>query len=249
LASYLSKPNRRYVPLATSPPAKLAAVLRPADVLLVEGSTRFSTAIKYLTQSTWSHAALYVGPIPGLADEGSGEPPALVEADVVHGVRAIPLSAYAEMHTRICRPVGLSDDDRRKVVAFAIASIGKSYDLKNIVDLARYLLPTPPVPTRWRRRMLSLGSGEPTKAICRCNAMGVPSMAPSRERGKTSCTMRDAGCCSRCSSCARAKCSRARSKGMLGSRRATVTAPRPLPRPTMSRVSLSPVFRQELAGP
>ena len=36
--------------------------LRPGDVLLVEGSSRISTAIKYLTQSTWSHAALFVGP-------------------------------------------------------------------------------------------------------------------------------------------------------------------------------------------
>jgi hypothetical protein len=32
-------------------------------------------------------------------------------------------------------------------------------------DLARYLLPTPPVSQRWRRRMLSLGSGDPTRAI------------------------------------------------------------------------------------
>ena len=32
--------------------------------------------------------------------------------------------------------------------------------------MARYLLPTPPIPVRWRRQMLSLGSGEPTRAIC-----------------------------------------------------------------------------------
>ena len=166
LAGYLSQPSRRYMPLTTNDPIRLALALRPADVLLVEGNTRFSTAIKYLTQSTWSHAALYVGPIPGLTVEDENDPPVLIEADVVYGVRAVPLSAYAPMHTRICRPVGLSDDDRQKVVAFAIGSIGKTYDLKNIVDLVRYLLPTPPVPTRWRRRMISLGSGEPTKAIC-----------------------------------------------------------------------------------
>lgn len=166
LASYLSQPSRRYMPLATSDPIRLALALKPGDVLLVEGNTRFSTAIKYLTQSTWSHAALYVGPIAGLTGEDENEPPVLIEADVVYGVRAVRLIAYAAMHTRICRPVGLSEDDRQKVVAFAIHSIGKTYDLKNIVDLVRYLLPTPPVPTRWRRRMISLGSGEPTKAIC-----------------------------------------------------------------------------------
>lgn len=47
-----------------------------------------------------------------------------------------------------------------------ISRLGIQYDMRNIVDLARYLLPTPPVPTRWRRRMISLGSGEPTRAIC-----------------------------------------------------------------------------------
>jgi hypothetical protein len=47
-----------------------------------------------------------------------------------------------------------------------ISSMGKAYDLKNIIDLARYLLPQPPVPLRWRRRMLALGSGDPTRAIC-----------------------------------------------------------------------------------
>jgi hypothetical protein len=44
--------------------------------------------------------------------------------------------------------------------------IGLKYDTRNIIDLARYLFPTPPVPVRWRRRMISLGSGEPTRAIC-----------------------------------------------------------------------------------
>ena len=37
---------------------------------------------------------------------------------------------------------------------------------KNIIDLMRYLLPQPPVPIRFRRRMLALGSGTPSKVIC-----------------------------------------------------------------------------------
>jgi hypothetical protein len=35
-----------------------------------------------------------------------------------------------------------------------------------LIDLARYLLPMPPVPSRFRRRMIALGSGDPTRAIC-----------------------------------------------------------------------------------
>jgi hypothetical protein len=32
--------------------------------------------------------------------------------------------------------------------------------------MLRYFFPTPPVPERWRRRMMSFGSGDPTRAIC-----------------------------------------------------------------------------------
>jgi hypothetical protein len=47
-----------------------------------------------------------------------------------------------------------------------ISRLGAQYDMRNIFDLARYLLPTPPIPARWRRRMIALGSGEPTRTIC-----------------------------------------------------------------------------------
>jgi hypothetical protein len=139
-------------------------VLRPGDVLLVEGNNHISGVIKYLTQSTWSHAALYVGPIGDRATE-DGEPLVLVEANIGQGVVAAALSKYARYHTRICRPTGLTDDDRARVCAYAAERIGFDYDLKNIVDLLRYLLPLP-VPQRWRRRMMSLGSGHPTRIIC-----------------------------------------------------------------------------------
>ncbi|MFZ5558478.1 MAG: YiiX/YebB-like N1pC/P60 family cysteine hydrolase [Pseudomonadota bacterium] len=165
LARYLSAPVRRYLPVSTVPPRVLRESLRPGDVLLVEGNTRLSTAIKYLTQSTWSHAALYVGPLPGAA-AGDPDPPVLVEADIQHGVWAVPLSRYENSHTRICRPKGLTPQDVQRVATYALRRIGHRYDLKNVIDLARYLLPTPPVPLRWRRRMLALGSGEPTRAIC-----------------------------------------------------------------------------------
>jgi hypothetical protein len=47
-----------------------------------------------------------------------------------------------------------------------MSHLATQYDMRNIFDLARYLLPTPTVPMRWRRRMIALGSGEPTRAIC-----------------------------------------------------------------------------------
>jgi len=62
--------------------------------------------------------------------------------------------------------VGLNADEISAVTGFALSHVGDAYDLANVIDLARYLCPTPPVPTGWRRRMIALGSGEPTKAIC-----------------------------------------------------------------------------------
>ena len=90
----------------------------------------------------------------------------LVEVVVAEGCIAAPLAKYRTYNTRICRPVGLTDGDRRRVCEFMVDSIGRRYDMKNVVDLVRYLLPTPPVPVRWRRRMLAFGAGDPTLAIC-----------------------------------------------------------------------------------
>ncbi len=165
LAGYLSQERPRGEQIGLVDPESLAATLRPCDVLLVEGNTRFSVAIKYLTQSTWSHAALYVGRASGSAT-ARGSAGEFIEADVREGVRLVPLSEYAGMHTRICRPAGLAAEDAARVIAYATARIGHRYDLKNVIDLARYLLPMPPVPARFRRRMIAFGSGDPTRAIC-----------------------------------------------------------------------------------
>lgn len=165
LARFLTAPQAHELRASTSLPDALTAVLRKGDVLLIEGNTRISVTIKYLTQSSWSHAALCIGDSMGDTANGS-EPEVLLEADVNAGVRSVPLSRYVTQHTRICRPVGLSSAEIDRVVGYAVARIGRQYDRKHIWDLARYLLPTPPIPTRWRRRLLAIGSGDPTRAIC-----------------------------------------------------------------------------------
>lgn len=139
--------------------------LRPGDVLLVEGSSRVSTVIKYLTQSSWSHAALYVGEEQGRR-LGAHPGEVFIEADLAEGVRLVGFEAYRGHALRICRPVGLSPREVMRLIDFAHARVGHRYDLRNILDLARYLLPLPPVPAAWRRSMLALGSGDPTRAIC-----------------------------------------------------------------------------------
>jgi hypothetical protein len=112
-------------------------------------------------QSTWSHAALSAG--SHLAEAGGDSEHGFIEVDMVEGVRSVSIGEFAGAHTRVCRPDGLDDTDRRKVTTYVIERLGNHYDLRNVIDLVRYLFPTPPVPQRFRRRMLALGSGDPTR--------------------------------------------------------------------------------------
>jgi hypothetical protein len=161
---YLEKEVEGYTPFFAPHPTILADTLQPGDILLVEGNNRVSGIIKHLTQSTWSHAALYIGdaldPLDGPA------PRVLLEALPEEGVLAVPLAKYARFNTRICRPVGLSPAELDEVIAFGLEWMGRKYDLRYILDLVRYLMPYPPVPTAMRRRLLAIGSADPTRAIC-----------------------------------------------------------------------------------
>jgi len=76
LARYLSEP-RDELSLQTTKPGDLSASLREGDVLLVEGTSRISSAVKYLTQSSWSHAAIFVGNVINQSNE-QGEKPARI---------------------------------------------------------------------------------------------------------------------------------------------------------------------------
>lgn len=163
LARYLNKGTHQHGPMPSHTPEQLLATLRAGDVLLVEGNRRVSVAIKYLTQSTWSHAALFIG-----NDHQFNVPKShcFVEADTIKGVRTVGIDEFSGLNTRICRPVGLSVPDCKNVIDHAMARLGHQYDLRNVWDLARYLIATPPVPQAYRRRMIALGSGDPSRAIC-----------------------------------------------------------------------------------
>ncbi len=156
--------------------AGLKRNIRKGDVILVDGNERISECIKYLSQSSWSHAAIYVGDeaLRGdaerrerLMDEYGPEARYLiVEAEVSSGVILVPLVKYQNFHIRVCRPCNLAAADLQHVLNFVLSHVGDTYDLKNIVDLARYFLPLGLVPARLRAQALAFGSGEPTRVIC-----------------------------------------------------------------------------------
>ncbi|HEY6393795.1 MAG TPA: YiiX/YebB-like N1pC/P60 family cysteine hydrolase [Candidatus Binataceae bacterium] len=172
----LTKPLKSYQLHIPNDMANLKQHIRKGDVLLVEGNERISECIKYLTQSSWSHSALYVGDElirrdpkmrAGLVEKFGGEVEHLmVEALVESGVVLSPLSKYRDFNIRVCRPFSLAASDLGEVLDEAISHVGDTYDIRNVVDLARYFLPVTLVPARFRRKALGFGSGEPTRVIC-----------------------------------------------------------------------------------
>ncbi len=176
LSRILTKPLKNYTTRTPNDLAALKHHIRKGDIVLVEGEQRISEVIKYLTQSSWSHAALYVGdelmhrqhPQAGqlLSAFGKEADFLLIEALVDGGVVASPLSKYASFNIRVCRPHNLREEHLQAILDDAVGQLGYTYDLQNVLDLARYFLPVSLVPRRFRRKALHFGSGLPTQVIC-----------------------------------------------------------------------------------
>ncbi|MBI3301562.1 MAG: lipo-like protein [Deltaproteobacteria bacterium] len=172
----LTKPLKNYTFRFPNNPAALKRYIRKGDIILVEGEQRVSEVIKYLTQSSWSHAAIYIGdelirrrhPQAGDARARFGDEAnyLLVEALVEGGVVVSPLSKYINFNIRVCRPYNLRKDHLQLILDEVTGQLGYTYDLQNVLDLARYFLPVSLIPRRFRRKALHFGSGLPTQVIC-----------------------------------------------------------------------------------
>ena len=172
----LTRPRRRYHHFIYNSPEKLKATIAPGDVLLVEGDQRISQAIKYLTMSSWSHSALFIGDALLRRDAatraeiqhrfGRESKYLIVEALVDKGVVVSPLVKYLDLNIRICRPMGLKPDDLQIVLDHVISRIGWKYDRRNFWDLTRYFLPFQMIPPDLREDALHFGSGVETETIC-----------------------------------------------------------------------------------
>jgi len=156
---------------------RLCYEIRPCDVLLVEGRSRVAEIIRTITQSPWSHSALYIGRIHDIDDEElrqkmlsfySGDPnqQLIIEAWLGEGTVVNPLSKYRGESLRICRPGGLARRDAQQVLKFALHHLGFDYDLRQLLDLARLLFPYSVIPRRWRSSLFQHNAGSPTRSVC-----------------------------------------------------------------------------------
>jgi hypothetical protein len=176
IIGYLTKELPGYQRRVPNDMNQLVGHLQPGDVVLVEGKSRISQVIMYLTQSSWSHAAMYIGdallrwggPHADAALERFGPEAAqlIIESDMREGVRVMPLSSYQRNNLRICRPHGLLPQDREEVLTVMLRHLGVQYDKRNIFDLARYLTPFHLLPAKFRRRPLYFGSSSSREVIC-----------------------------------------------------------------------------------
>lgn len=151
--------------------------LRSGDVLLIEGRNHISNVIKRVTQSPWTHSALYIGRLHGIDDpklrselikhfKGSPDTQLLIESILGRGTIVRDLNDYKSEHIRICRPQGLSRADAQKITNFAIHRLGLKYNLRHIFDLFRFLFPWGIWPRRWRSTLFETNPLQPTHDIC-----------------------------------------------------------------------------------
>lgn len=175
LVDFLNQPVAHYERRGRNDVDAMLRHARRGDVLLVEGAQRISRVIKLLTHSTWSHSALYIGDEllqrggelreRALEVWGDDARHMVVEA-LMDGVVAEPLVKYADLNVRLCRPHRLRPEHLKTLMDDAVEAIGWRYDLRNVVDLARYFVSISLVPTRLRRERERMGSNVQTEVIC-----------------------------------------------------------------------------------
>ncbi|MBT3428401.1 MAG: hypothetical protein HOL98_10380 [Gammaproteobacteria bacterium] len=156
---------------------EMADNLQPGDIVLVEGLSRVSNVIRWVTHSPWTHAALYIGTVNEIKNahlvntiadyfDGADNEPLLIESRLGQGTVAQPLRFYTGSHLRIARPKGLGKADADSVVSYAISRLGVPYDIRQILDLFRFLLPWFVLPRRWRSSLFKFRSGPSTHTVC-----------------------------------------------------------------------------------
>lgn len=155
----------------------LVADLKPADVVLFEGRSRVSQVIKIVTLSPWTHAALYIDSLNSLEDDslreyvegfyqGDPDEPLIIESLLGFGTIVNPISMYRNEHIRVCRPFSLQEDDRNRLIRYALGHLGLDYDVRQLLDLARLMFPYGILPRKWRSSLFRHNVGKPTQIVC-----------------------------------------------------------------------------------
>ena len=158
---------------------RLKYEIHRGDVLLIAGRSRVSSVIRTVTQSTWTHSALYIGRLIDIEDEeikdiirkhateDITDATRLVIEDVIdYGTKITPLNHYLNHHIRICRPIGITHSDLYLVINHAVHALGQPYNVRHLLDLMRFMLPWTILPRRWGSSLFRTSTGQPEGGIC-----------------------------------------------------------------------------------
>jgi hypothetical protein len=118
-----------------------------------------SEIIKSITQSMWTHSFIYIGRLHDIDDSMlrdhiqkyrhcSPDEQLIIEAVLGKGIIVSSIEFYEGEHLRICRPRGITRNVRQ------------------IMDLARFMFPYWFLPKRWRSTLFEHHVGRPTKTVC-----------------------------------------------------------------------------------
>jgi hypothetical protein len=156
---------------------KMIQHIKPGDVLLVESHTRIGNIIRLISESTWTHSALYIGRIDDIKEPDLrslvskntnqlSSDQLIIESILGKGTIVSSVASYKNYHIRIIRPSMILSEDIDKVLAYAIRSIGEKYSLRHLFDLARFIFPWSIFPRRWRSSLFQHNMLQPTEDIC-----------------------------------------------------------------------------------
>ena len=116
---------------------KVSQIVRPGDVLLLDGRSRLDHRLRAINPSRWSQTMLYLGRLHDITDPALRATlcdyyPAQADTQLLIGTRLdqglvlMPLSSLENEHLRICRPSGLGDGEIAEVIRYAISRLNVS---------------------------------------------------------------------------------------------------------------------------
>lgn len=97
--------------------------IKPADIILMKGSSTISKEIEVITQSQFSHAALVFDPEKKLTIEATP-----------NGVMNGDLNKYTGCSS-VFRLKEINNEQSEKILKFAAQQLGKPYDYEELIEL------------------------------------------------------------------------------------------------------------------
>ena len=126
----LHREGAEYRLLGPNDMPRLKRTLRAGDVILIDGGQLVSEWIKVFSYHTWSHCALWIGDAAPNAN--------IVESLMDEVVVLSDIEKYSDLNLRICRPAGVSKEQIRRVVRYAMEHAGCAYDEHNVTQFVHF---------------------------------------------------------------------------------------------------------------